>query len=133
MSAVASGTCRICREVKDGSLRELPIGLTPVGETIPGGVVVRHGEGPVPFVCSDCEARQRNGEVGLIPGQVIEVELDDEWKLGLFVRPGDLSEAELVGDPRVDGGERQRDVAFVRVARGSTDQRVPYARIRLPG
>lgn len=65
-------------------------------------------------------------------GQVIEVELDDEWVPGLFVRPGDSGDAEVVRDSRVEGGEYRRDVAFVRIARDTGDQRVHYARIRLP-
>lgn len=132
MGAITGGTCRVCREVKDGRLPELPVGLTPVGETIPGGVVIRTGEGPLPFVCGECEARQRRGEVCLVAGQVLEAKIDDGWVPGLFVRGGDPAEAEVVRDPAVETGEYRRDVAFVRVLGRADDQAVPYARIRLP-
>lgn len=131
MSSYGVGTCRICREVKDGRLPVLPNGVTPVTETIPGGIVLRPGEGPAPFVCSDCGQRQRDGQAGLLPGQVIEVEEDGEWKSGLFVRAGEPPEAEVVQHARVEGGESRRDVAVVRVTGSNGDQAVPYQRIRL--
>jgi hypothetical protein len=132
MTSYAAGTCRICREVKDGRLPQLPAGATPVAETIPGGVILRPGQGPAPFICVDCEQRPRGGRVALLPGQVIEVEDDGHWRPGLFVRAGEPLEGETVQDARVEGGERRRDVAFVRVSGWAGDQPVPYQRIRLP-
>jgi hypothetical protein len=133
ITSYATGTCRICREVKGGRIPQLPAGVTPVAETIPGGVVLRPGEGPAPFVCADCEQRQRDGQVALLPGQVIKVEVDGHWRSGLFVRAGEPLEAETVQDARLEGGARLRDVAFVRVPGWDGDQTVPYQRIRLPG
>lgn len=89
MTSYAAGTCRICREVKNGRIPDLPTGVAPVAEPIPGGVVLRPGEGPAPFVCADCEQRQRGGRVALLPGQVIEVEDDGHWRPGVFVRAGE--------------------------------------------
>lgn len=132
MTSYAAGTCRICREVKNGRIREFLTAVPPVAETIPGGVVLRPGEGPAPFVCADCEQQQRDGQVALLPGQVIEVEIDGEWESGLFVRAGDPSEAQAVQDARVEGGEYRRDIAFVRVPGWDSDRAVPYQRIRLP-
>lgn len=133
MTSYAAGTCRICREVNDGRIPEFPTGVSPVAQTIPGGVVLRPGEGPAPFVCADCEQRQRDGQVALLSGQVIEVEVAGEWQSGLFVRAGEPSEAETVQDAHVEGGRYRRDVAFVRVPGCDGNQAVPYRRIRLPG
>jgi hypothetical protein len=131
VTSYAVGTCRSCREVKDGRIHEFPTSVTPVAVTIPGGIVLRPGEGPAPFVCAECEQRQRDGEVPLLPGQVIEVEIESEWESGLFVRVGDPSEAETVQDAHVEGEEYRRDIAFVRVPDWDGDQTVPYQRTRL--
>jgi hypothetical protein len=125
MTSYAAGTCRICREVKDGRIPQLLAGATPVAETIPGGVVLRPGEGPAPFVCADCEQRQRDGQVALLPGQIIEVEDDGEWRPALFVRAGEPLEAETVQDASVEGGERRRDVALCECLAGTATRQCP--------